>query len=565
MSIRDLRIGTKLYLGFFIVASLFSAVTAYGIVKMSDLAKMQDRGATLAEQALALSDVNERAIAVYSDIADSVINRDLAKSSKKIDESRAQAKQDHELVNSIAHTDEQKRQALLFATAYTKYIDLWENQMMPLLKSDKAEPEDISKLDGEIDGLRDAVLGPIDQLRQSMVKESKDGDRAFDEARESASRTRLVVLVLGVLLAAILAFLITRAIAQPLTAAVAVSNQLAEGDLRQKIVVPGKDEVGQLLAAMKNMVERLQTVVGEVQSAAESVSGGSQQLSSTSEEMSQGASEQASSVEEVSSSMEEMTSNVKQNADNANQTEKIALKAASDAKEGGVAVGQTVEAMKQIAGKIGIIEEISRQTNLLALNAAIEAARAGEHGKGFAVVASEVRKLAERSQKAAGEITELSISSVKVAERAGELLGKILPDVQKTAELVQEISAASREQDSGAEQINKAIQQLDRVIQGNASAAEETSSTASELAGQAEQLQEIITFFKLDVSDRRRQVQRPTNKPAGAPGRTARAPEKATAHHPATSKPAKPSNGVSLQLNGDAEDTDFEAFQEPRA
>jgi methyl-accepting chemotaxis protein len=251
--------------------------------------------------------------------------------------------------------------------------------------------------------------------------------------------------------------------------------------------------------------------------------------------------------------MEEMSSNIKQNADNANQTEKIASLAATDAKEGGAAVGRTVEAMKQIAGKISIIEEISRQTNLLALNAAIEAARAGEHGKGFAVVASEVRKLAERSQKAAGEITELSASSVKVAERAGELLGKILPDVQKTAELVQEISSASREQDTGADQINKAIQQLDQVIQENAAAAEETSSTASELASQAEQMQEVLGFFKIEAQKRERRIVERA-KPA-VPSKSARP---ALPAKPLPKKATK--TGVSLQLGGDLDDDSFEEF-----
>ncbi|UFS71431.1 methyl-accepting chemotaxis protein [Geomonas sp. RF6] len=223
---------------------------------------------------------------------------------------------------------------------------------------------------------------------------------------------------------------------------------------------------------------------------------GSHELSSNAGQMSQGASEQAAAAEEASSSMEQMSSNIRQNADNAAQTEKIAVKSAEDAKEGGQAVEATVLAMKEIASKINIIEEIARQTNLLALNAAIEAARAGEHGKGFAVVASEVRKLAERSQRAAAEISQLSANSVGIAVKAGDLLAKIVPDIQKTAELVQEISASSREQDSGAEQINKAIQQLDQIIQQNASAAEEMSSTAEELSVQAVQLQRAIAFFK---------------------------------------------------------------------
>ncbi|GAB7027660.1 methyl-accepting chemotaxis protein [Geotalea toluenoxydans] len=270
---------------------------------------------------------------------------------------------------------------------------------------------------------------------------------------------------------------------------------VAGGDLTVEIKERSSED--ELMHALSAMVKMLNEVVSDVKKAADNVAAGSQELSSASTGMSQGASEQAAAAEEASSSMEEMSSNIRQNADNAIQTEKIASKSATDAQEGGKAVLETVAAMKDIAGKISIIEEIARQTNLLALNAAIEAARAGEHGKGFAVVASEVRKLAERSQRAAAEISELSSTSVGVAESAGNMLSKIVPDIQKTAELVLEISASSREQDAGAEQINKAIQQLDQVIQQNAGASEEMASTAEELASQAEQLQSTIAFFKI--------------------------------------------------------------------
>jgi methyl-accepting chemotaxis protein len=214
--------------------------------------------------------------------------------------------------------------------------------------------------------------------------------------------------------------------------------------------------------------------------------------------LNQGATEQAASAEEASSSIEEMVANIRQNADNAMQTEKIAIQSSEKGSEGGTAVQATVAAMQEIAGKIQIVEEIARQTNLLALNAAIEAARAGEHGKGFAVVAAEVRKLAERSQQAAGEISELSSNSVDIAEQAGNMLEIIVPDIQRTAELVQEISAASKEQDAGAEQINQSIQQLDQVIQKNAAATEEMASTSEELSAQAEHLQQMVAVFKLD-------------------------------------------------------------------
>jgi methyl-accepting chemotaxis protein len=278
----------------------------------------------------------------------------------------------------------------------------------------------------------------------------------------------------------------------------AAAKEVAGGNLTVQLVERSAND--ELMRSLSSMVAKLSEVVADVKGASDNVAAGSQQMSSGSEELSQGASEQAAAAEEASSAMEEMSANIRQNADNALQTEKIAVKSAQDAQEGGKAVLQTVSAMKDIAGKISIIEEIARQTNLLALNAAIEAARAGEHGKGFAVVASEVRKLAERSQKAAAEISELSSSSVEVAVRAGDMLTRMLPDIQKTAELVQEISASCKEQDTGAEQINKAIQQLDQVIQQNAAAAEEMSSTAEELSSQSEQLQDTIGYFNIGQS-----------------------------------------------------------------
>jgi methyl-accepting chemotaxis protein len=252
--------------------------------------------------------------------------------------------------------------------------------------------------------------------------------------------------------------------------------------------------------------------------------------------------------------MEEMTSSIRQNSDNSSQTEKIAMKSASDARDGGKAVNETVSAMKEIASKISIIEEIARQTNLLALNAAIEAARAGEHGKGFAVVASEVRKLAERSQTAAGEISTLSTHSVMVAEAAGEMLEKMVPDIQRTSELVQEISASSKEQDTGAEQISKAIQQLDSVIQQNASASEEMASTSEELSGQAEQLKDSISFFRIDSSMSR--------TPVTSPRRPSPRKQVQVAHvGRVKSKSVAGKGGISLDMGAsDHLDDEFEQF-----
>lgn len=276
----------------------------------------------------------------------------------------------------------------------------------------------------------------------------------------------------------------------------AIADKIAEGDLTvQPQALSERDMLGK---AQVRMVDKLRNVVTNASNAAENVASGSQELSSAAEQVSQGATEQASAAEEASASMEQMASNIKQNADNAAQTEKISRQSAKDAEVSGEAVSQAVTAMQTIAEKITIVQEIARQTDLLALNAAVEAARAGEHGKGFAVVASEVRKLAERSQTAASEIVAVSGETVKAAQSAGEMLTRLVPDIRKTAELVSEISAACREQDVGASQINEAIQQLDKVTRQNAAASEQMSATSVELASQSEELQSSISYFRVD-------------------------------------------------------------------
>ncbi|MBF0295396.1 MAG: CZB domain-containing protein [Magnetococcales bacterium] len=310
----------------------------------------------------------------------------------------------------------------------------------------------------------------------------------------------LAAIVIGLLLA----LWISRSITRPILVSLHFAEKVANGDLTAVCDCDAnrKDEAGRMALALNNMVAHLRVVVEEVIQAAETVANGSQELSSNAQNLSTGATEQAASIEETSSAMEEMVSNIQHNTDNAQTTEKIATQAARDALEGGKSVTEAVAAMREIASKISIIEEIARQTNLLALNAAIEAARAGEHGKGFAVVAAEVRKLAERSQTAAGEIGHLSASSVEVAERTGQIMSKLVPDIQRTSELVQEIASSSVEQNQGATQINNAIQQLDHVIQRNAGASEEMAATADELSGQAALLRQSMAFFKIGNSGR---------------------------------------------------------------
>ena len=333
------------------------------------------------------------------------------------------------------------------------------------------------------------------------------------------------------------------------------AEAIAQGNLT--VTVRERSVHDKLMQALTSMVAGLTRTVTEIRGIAGEVASASQAISTSSVQVSNGASAQAASAEEASSSMEEMVSNIKQNADNAQQTERIATKSSNDAQESGKCVLEAVAAMKEIASKIFIIEEIARQTNLLALNAAIEAARAGEHGKGFAVVAAEVRKLAERSQKAAGEINQLSGTTVKVSEKAGEMLDKLVPDIQKTAELVQEITAASKEQDTGAEQINKALQQLEKVIQQNASAAEEMASTTEELTGQADQLMTALGFFRTGDSGPKPTAHGPA-KPQQSLNRLHEAVGRSAA--PA---PAKPNGkgGVALKMkDGDHVDKEFERY-----
>jgi methyl-accepting chemotaxis protein len=355
-----------------------------------------------------------------------------------------------------------------------------------------------------------ALLGKT----QEIVRANIMTDEQMLDAAAATRRAVTILMAVAFPLGALLAFVIARGIIGPVDKGMVMAGSFAGGDLTADVDVDSRDEIGRLAASMREMGAKLRSIVAEVQAATDNVSSGAQELSASSESLSQGATEQAASVEEISSSMEQMTANIRQNADNARQTGKMASQAAEETARGGKAVAETVSAMKDIADKISIIEEIARQTNLLALNAAIEAARAGEHGKGFAVVAAEVRKLAERSGAAAAEIGELSSGSVRVAEEAGQMLERIVPDIRRTADLVQEIAAACGEQDAGAQQINKAIQQLDQVVQQNASASEEMASTSEELSSQAEQLRMTMSFFRIGA-------QAPARRAAGSAARKA--------------------------------------------
>jgi methyl-accepting chemotaxis protein len=374
-----------------------------------------------------------------------------------------------------------------------------------------ARPTTLRMIGGETG---DAILASIEQMRtkhntlekllaDDLAKDSAAAAEAFrasGRTQRASMVTMIVVLLVSLALLVAISFQVARLMAASLERVVGIVEAMAGGDLTTDVPVYSADETGKVLRAMREMSSKLSTIIGHVGSGASTLASAAGQLFSSATEMSQATGQQASSVEETTSSLEEMSASIAQNAENSRIMEQIAVKAARDAEQSGAAVSETVTAMRSIAERISIVEEIAFQTNLLALNAAIEAARAGEMGRGFAVVASEVRKLAERSQGAAKEIRNLAGSSVQVAERSGALMQELVATTKRTSDLLQEVAAASSEQASGVNQINRAMSQLDQVTQRNAAAAEELSSTAEEMNSQAVTLQEAISFFTIRQS-----------------------------------------------------------------